>query len=204
MKKTITIIGAAGSIGSSIAHGLASVGYRLLLTDDIQKHPIRYMKLSLLERKIIWEVPQADVEMAVSRREASWEADIIILAVPCGEQAEVAERIRDVVTGKIIVSLEVPQNVTHANPVADPTISAGDKLALLFPHSKIVKAVNTLFATRSDNQRIRKVSVDVFVSGDDQKAVATVSELVRDAGFHPVAGGTFAMSRDPRGVIAGG
>ena len=190
MKQTVAIIGAVGNMGSSIALGLAAAGYRILLTDNIQSHPLRYMKLSWLERKIRWDVPQADVEMAVSRREASWEADIIIPAVPFVELDEVASRIKDVVTGKIIVGLTVPLNETHNGLGTDSTISAAEELALLLPHSKIVKVASIIFATRPDNQKMEGASVDMFVAGDDEEAVATVMELITDAGFHPVVAGT--------------
>jgi predicted dinucleotide-binding enzyme len=204
MKKTVAIIGAVGNTGSLIARGLAAAGHHVLLTDDIRNHPLRYMKLSWLERKIRLEVPQADVEMAVSRREASWEADIIIPAVPYAELAEVASRIKDVVTRKVIISLEVPLNETHNSLAPDPTTSAPEELAQLLPHSKIVKVVRTIFTTRPENQKVSDMSVDVLVAGDDAEAVATVMELVKDAGFHPLVAGTLAMSRTLSDVMAEG
>lgn len=204
MKKTVAIIGAVGNMGAPIALGLATAGYRVLLTDDIRSHPLRYMKLSWLERKIRLEVPQADVEMAVSRREASWEADIIILAIPYAEQAEVASRIKDVVTGKVIISLGNPLNETHNTLITAPATSAAEKLAPLLPHSKIVKVVSAIFATRPEEQKVQGVNVDVFVAGDDKGSVETVMQLVEDAGFHSVVVGMLPMSRNPGEVMAGG
>lgn len=196
MKKTVAIIGAVGNLGSPIAFGLAAAGYRVLLTDDISKHPLRYMKLSWLERKIRWEIPRADVEMTVSRREASWEADIIIPAVPYVELGEVAPRIKDVVTGKIIVGLTVPLNETHTDLLTDSTTSTAEELARLLPYSKIIKVVSDIFATRPQELKVDEMKVDVFVAGDDKGSVATVMQLVEDAGFHPVIAGTLATSRN--------
>ncbi len=204
MKGTVAIIGAVGNMGSPIALGLAAAGYCVLLSDDIESHPLRYRKLSWLERKIRWEVPQADVEMTVSWREASWEADIIIPVVPYAELAEVASRIKDVVTGKIIISLAVPLNEKHNTLVTDPSTSAAEELARHLPYSKIVKVVSTIFAARPENQKVGGMSIDVFVAGDDEKAVATVMELVKDAGFHPLVAGTLAMSRTLGEAMAGG
>lgn len=200
MKKTVAIIGAVGNVGSPVALGLAAAGYRVLLTDDIRSHPIRYMKLSWLERKIRVEAPQADVEMAVSRREASWEADIVIPAVPYVELGEVASRIKDVVTGKIIVGLTVPLDETHT----ESATSAAEKLGLLLPYSKIVRVVSAIFAIRHGELKVNRRSVDMFVAGDDTWAVATVMQLVEDAGFHPVAGGMLAMGRTVGEVTDGG
>lgn len=204
MKKTVAIIGAVGNVGSPVALGLAAAGYRVLLTDDIRNHPIRYMKLSWLERKIRSEVTQADVELAVSRREASWEADIAIPAVPYVELDEVASRIKDVVTGKIIVGLTVPLNESRNGLSTEPATNAAEKLALLLPYSKIVKVVSAIFAVRPGELKVDRRSDDMFVAGDDTGAVATVMQLVEDAGFHPVAAGTLAMSQIVGGAMAGG
>lgn len=204
MKKTVAIIGAVGNMGAPIALGLATAGYRVLLTDDIRNHALRYMKLSWLERKVRWEVPQADVEMAVSRREASWEADIIIPAIPYMEQADVASRIKDVVTGKIIVSLGVPLSEKHNRLFTCPATSAAEELARVLRYSKIVKVVSAIFATRPEKQKIQGVKgVDVFVAGDDQGAVETVMQLVEDAGFHPVLAGALPINRTLAEVMAG-
>ena len=204
MKNTVAIIGAVRNVGSSIALGLATAGYRVLLTDDIQNHPLRFMKLPVLETKIRWKVPKADVQMVVFMREASWEADIIVTAVPSEERAEVVSRIKDVVTGKIIISLAVPLNETHNRVVRDPITSAAEELALLLPHSKIVKVVSTIFATRPEEQKSHGVNVDVFVTGDDKGSVTTVVQLIEDAGFHPRFAGTLAMSRTLGEVMTGG
>jgi len=204
MKKTVAIIGAVGNMGSPIALGLATAGYRVLLTDDIRNHPLRYMKLSWLESRIRCKVPQADVEMGISRREASWEADIIIPAVPYEEQAEVASRIKDVVTGKIIIILGNPLNETHKAVITTPDPGAAEELALLLPYSKIVKVVSPIFLAGPEIQKGDGVNGDVFVAGDDEGSVTTVAELVEDAGFHPRVAGTLAMSRTLGDVMAGG
>ncbi len=203
MKKTVAIIGAVGKMGSAIALGIAAAGYRVLLTDDIKNHSLRYMRLTALEGKIKCNVPQADVQMAVSRREASWEADIIIPAVPYGELAEVASRIKDFVTGKVVISLAVPLSEARNNLVTAPTANAAEKLAQLLPHSKVVKVVSTVFAARPKKQMVGRMGVKVFVAGDDKGAVAIVMELVKDAGFHPLVAGTLATSRTLGEAMAG-
>jgi predicted dinucleotide-binding enzyme len=194
MNPTIAIIGAVGNMGASIALGLATAGYRVLLTDDIRNHPLRYMKLSWMERRIRSKVPQGEVEMAVSRREASWEADIIIPAVPTAEQAGVASRIKDVVTGKVIISLGSPLNTTHNTLVTAPAIRAPEVLAPLLPHSRIVSVVSPINTPRPGEQHGQGVRTDVLVAGNDQGSVETVMQLVEDAGFHPVFAGTVPMT----------
>ena len=75
------------------------------------------------------------------------------------------------------------------------TTSLSPKLPLALPHSKIVKAFNTTFAAGFSTPQLSGKTVDCFVAGDDEQAVATVSELVRDAGFNPLIAGKLAISR---------
>jgi predicted dinucleotide-binding enzyme len=186
MKKTVAIIGAAGSMGSAIALGLAATGYRVLLTDDIEHYSLLYMKLTLRERKIRLRVPEADVDIVLSAREASWEADIIILAIPYETQIETACKIKDVVTGKVVICLANPLTETHNSPVTAPTNSAAKELAQILPHSKIVQAFSTIVADQPGELRVTGMSVDVFVDGDDDEAVSTVMQLAKDVGYHPL------------------
>ena len=89
-------------------------------------------------------------------REASWEADIIIPAVGYGAQTEVAARIKDVVIGKIVVSIANPLNETFDGLLTEPTTSAAEELAKLLPHSKIAKAFNTTTGLRAGKCYIKQ------------------------------------------------
>jgi hypothetical protein len=190
MKKTVAIIGSTGNMGSAIALGLAAAGYRVLLTDDIKRNCLLYMKLPLREHKIRHKVPAADVDIVLSAREVSWEADIIILAIPYATHAELAGKIKDVVTGKVVIVVVNPLNETHNGPVAAPTNSAAKGLAKLLPHSKIVQAFSTTAAGQPGDPGVAGMSVDVLVAGHDEEAVSTVMQLVKDIGYHPLVAGT--------------
>jgi NADPH-dependent F420 reductase len=188
MKKAIAIIG-LGNMGLNIAKNLSRAGYRLLLAD---RDPTKAKETLKALRK---DSPKAEVELLDCSREASWEADVVIPAVRYQDQAEVAAKIKDVVTGKIVVSIANPFNPTYDGLLTDPTTSAAEELAKLLPHSKVVKAFNTTFAADFSSPRLGGKTVDCFVAGDDEEAVATVSDLVKDAGFHPVVAGRLAASR---------
>jgi len=152
-------------------------------------------KLNNLHIKIKETTPNADVEILDCSKEASWEADIIIPAVPYQSQAEVASKIKDVVTGKIVISISNPLNETYDGLATDPTTSAAEELAKLLPHSKVVKAFNTVFGADFNTPVIDGKTVDTFIAGDDEEAVSVVTELVKDAGFNPLFAGKLVMSR---------
>ena len=186
MKKTVAVFGAAGNIGAAIALGLAAAGYRVLLTDDIEHNSLLYMKLPLRERRIRLRVPDADVDIVLSAREASWEADIIILAIPSEAQIGTATKIKDVVTGKVVICLANPPEKGHNGFVTAPTNNATKELAQILSHSKIVRAFSTIVADQPGEPRVTGMSADVFVDSDDDEAVSAAMQLAKDVGYHPL------------------
>jgi 8-hydroxy-5-deazaflavin:NADPH oxidoreductase len=189
VKQTIAIIGATGHMGAGIARSLAKAGHRVLLAGQKKE------ALDNLLGDIKTSTPNADAEVVDCSHEASWEADVVIPAVPYSAQAEVAAKIKDVVTGKIVISIANPLNANYDGLVTDPTTSGAEELARLLPHSKIVKAFNTVFAADFNTPNIGGRTVDCFVAGDDGQAVVAVSQLVNDAGFNSVVAGKLSVSR---------
>jgi 8-hydroxy-5-deazaflavin:NADPH oxidoreductase len=189
LKKTIAIIGAGGAMGSSLAKAFAKSGHRVLLAGkDAEKVQRTFADIRA-------DTPAADVEVLDCLHEASWEADIIIPAVPYSAQGEVAERIKDVVTGKIVISIVNPLNATYDGLTTAPTTSAAEELAVLLPRSKVVKSFNTVFSAAFTSPVIGGTQIDCFVAGDDDNAVAIVSELVQSAGFGALHAGKLSASR---------
>ena len=72
--KTIAIIGATGNVGSAIAKCLSATSNRLLLMANEADH------LAQLISEIELMSPTAEIESATCAKEASWEADIIVVA----------------------------------------------------------------------------------------------------------------------------
>src|SRR5687767_13539901 len=131
-KQTIAIIGATGKMGSAIAKSLAKGNYRLLLKSNKQS------ELDKLVKEIKEVTPSAEVEGMACPKEASWEADIIIPAVPYRAQEEVAQKIKDVANQQIVISIANPLNETYTGLTTNSDTSAAEELQKLLPHSKIV------------------------------------------------------------------
>jgi hypothetical protein len=192
MKKTIAIIGTPGATESGIAESLAKAGHHVLLSDNKTKRTALMMRsLRRLFRRKSVTAPQTGVEVIPCIKEASWEADIILLAAPAEAHTRIATKITDVVTGKVIVSMVNSINGTND----DSTVSAAEKLAQLLPHARVVSAFNTTLAPNFRKTRIAGQITDVFVAGDDEEAVSTAMQLVMDAGFNPISAGKLVMSR---------
>jgi NADPH-dependent F420 reductase len=188
-KQTVAIIGATGNMGSAISKSLAKGNYRLLLKANKKE------KLEKLADEITQNNPSADVEAIACPAEASWEADIIVLAVPFGAEKEIAEKIKEVASQKIVISIANPLNETYNGLVTAPDTSAAEELQRLLPNSKVIKAFNTTFAADFATPVINGKQVDAFIAGDDEDALETVKELVTIAGFNPIVAGDLSVSR---------
>jgi len=188
-KQTIAIIGAAGNMGSAIAKSLAKGNYRLLLFTENKN------KLKELEKEIKAVHKNADVESIACSYTASWEADIIIAAVPYTAEKEVADKIREVANQKIVISITNPLNETYDGLLTTPDTSAAEELQKLLPNSKVVKAFNTTFAADFSQPIIDGKQTDAFIAGNDADALETVSELVKTAGFNHMIAGDLPVSR---------
>src|SRR5918993_3205032 len=187
-KQTIAIIGASGSMGAAISRNLSKGNYRLLLCANDQD------KVHDLVGDIKKGNPAADVESIDCSAEASWQADIIIAAVPYSAEKEVAEKIRTVANQKIVISIANPLNETYDGLVTAPGTSAAEELQQLLPNAKVVKAFNTTFAANFSTPVIDGKKADAFIAGNDEEAVQTVSELVNTTGFNPIQAGDLSVS----------
>ncbi|WP_040574289.1 NADPH-dependent F420 reductase [Pontibacter sp. BAB1700] len=186
--QTIAIIGASGNMGSAISRGLAKGNYRLLLcANDLDK-------VQTVADEIKSSHPGAEVAVSDCSRDASWEADIIIAAVPYTAEREVAEKVKDVANQKIVISIANPLNDAYDGLVSAPDTSAAEELQKLLPNAKVVKAFNTTFAADFATPVIDGKQADAFVAGDDQEALQTVVELVETVGFNPIVAGGLAVS----------
>jgi 8-hydroxy-5-deazaflavin:NADPH oxidoreductase len=188
-KQTIAVIGATGNMGAAISKSLSKGNHRLVLCANDQH------KLQALAGEIKQAHPAADVDTLDCTVNASWEADLIIVAVPYQAEKEVAEKIQQVANQKIVVSISNPLNAAYDGLITAPDTSAAEELQKLLPNSKVVKAFNTTFAADFATPVIAGKQVDAFVAGNDQDAVQTVSELVSTAGFNPIHAGELSVSR---------
>lgn len=188
IKQTIAIIGAGGNMGSAIAKSIAGDNYRLLLFDRSPE------QLDSLTEEIQQAHPEADLESMNCPHESSWEADIIILAVPHGAEKEIADKIREVATQKIVISIANPVDENFSKLTTAPDSSAAERLQQWLPHSKVIKAFNTTFAADFEQPVIDGKQADAFIAGDDENALEVVTELVETAGFNPIVAGDLSVS----------
>lgn len=188
-KQTIAVIGASGNMGSAISKSLSKGNNRLLLFANEKE------KVDALVQDIKKSNSAADVETLECPTDASWEADVIILAVPYQAETEIATKIKEVANQKIVISIANPLNETYNGLVTAPDTSAAEELQKLLPNSKVIKAFNTTFAADFATPIIDGKQVDAFIAGNNEEALQTVAELVTTAGFNPIVAGDLSVSR---------
>ena len=103
----------------------------------------------------------------------------------------IAEKIREVATGKIVISISNPLNVNYSVLVTSAHTSEGEELQKLLRHSKVVKVFNTtLVPDFADGKR-----TDSFLASNNGHALEVVSEIMATAGFNPVVVGDLSVCR---------
>jgi predicted dinucleotide-binding enzyme len=177
-KKTIAIIGATGRTGSAIAKGLAKSNYRLLLFADDRKN------LNSLAREIRTINPLADIDCIGCAADASWEADIIIPAVPSCSQKDIAHKIKPYSNRKIIVSIPDSLNERENNLVTSTDAGGVAELQKLLPGAKVVAALT--FFRNDFSQPVNEGNrQDAFFASDDKEALKTIAEILKTAALTP-------------------
>ncbi len=155
-KKSLAIIGAATHTGAAVARSMFA-SYRLLLMDSSAE------MLASLEQQILHLNKSAEVEAVLCSKEASWEADIIVVAVNKEQLQAVAEKVKDVTTCKPVVHF-----ISDTGDTTD--------LQTLLPHAKVVDVwlSNPLNTTAEQT--------DAVVRGTDAEALATAQEILTQTG----------------------
>jgi len=164
VKKSIAIIGATEKAGSEIASKLAKDDYRLLLVSNNEK------ELTHLLNNINKNKPIAEIDTIGCIKDGCWEADIIILAVDSNDAKEMAEKMKEVATQKIVVQILSQQNIDTS-------------LQHLLPYSKIVEVFNILKST------------EILITGNDDEANKEISGIFHNAGYLPIITDSFSSKK---------
>ena len=167
-KQTIAIIG-MGQAGKAIAAALSKDNARLLLVDkDVDE--AKNIASGLYDKN-----SSADIEAIECSYNAAWEADIIILAVPCSAQADIAEYIKEVSTQKIVIA--VPYSLDEKID-SEQIAAAAEQLHGLLPYCKVARAF-----------QLNGKDIDCFLRGNDKEAAQTINELFRTINDNSVVAG---------------
>jgi 8-hydroxy-5-deazaflavin:NADPH oxidoreductase len=120
-------------------------------------------------------------------------SDVIVLALPWNAVATSVPALGPV-AGKIIVDATNPLTANLELAIGH-TDSAGEMVARLAPHARVVKAFNTTGANNMTDSNYPGGKPMMPVACDDAEAKKVVMRLASDIGFEPIDTGPLAMSR---------
>jgi predicted dinucleotide-binding enzyme len=177
----IGIIG-AGNVGRALATAGVRAGHAITITST-----------TVEEAESV--AAEVGVRSVASNRDAVAEAEAVILAVPFDSVNTIAAELGDALDGKILIDV--------TNRFAPEQLNGPSNAELIrdmAPNAKVVKAFNTVFASRQVDPVLDGIQLDGFVAGDDAAAKQQVLDLVRSLGFRPIDAGSLAMARALEGM----
>jgi NADPH-dependent F420 reductase len=176
----IAVIG-TGNVGSALGGTLARAGHEVTFAArDVEKADRTATSIGATSS---------------STTDAVAAADIVVLAVPFGALADVADDIRPVADGKIVVDATNPLKPDYSGLALQGT-SAAEELARLLPDAKVAKAFNTVFASNQADPDGQGETLDGLFATDDEATRATLAELIESIGFRPVHVGPLSAARE--------
>ncbi|WP_046242563.1 NADPH-dependent F420 reductase [Hymenobacter terrenus] len=187
----IAILG-TGAVGQRLGHLLAPLAY----------------SVGFGSRNPTAKAPELAGDFIGSYHEAAVWADVAVLAVPwAGESGRNAQDIvhplAGPLAGKILIDATNPLQPDWSPAPLDASQSAAEELTRWLPHTRVVKAFNTVFAdvmTPALLDRGFAHPPTAFLCGDDPAAKETVSQLAQALGFDPVDAGALVNARYLEGM----
>jgi predicted dinucleotide-binding enzyme len=176
----IAIIG-VGNVGGALAGSAIKAGHRVTLASQDPSHAQQV-------------AADTGAQAAGSVADAAADAELIVLAVPGGAAEDVVRALGDAASGKVVVDSTNPLNESYSDLTTSGTSNA-ELLQSAAPNAKVVKAFNTIFASRHGNPTEDGTPIDAFYAGDDAGAKAQVAELLQSLGFRPIDAGGLRMAR---------
>jgi hypothetical protein len=164
-KPTLAIIGGTGDLGSGLAGAWSAAGYPIVLGSRST------------QRAVAAAAALGGTARGESNRAAAAAADVVVLAIPFANHADVLADIKEVVRGKIVINTTVPLVPPSVFTVRLPPQGSAALISqeILGPDVRVVAAFHNVGAAKLAPHK--KADCDVLVFGDDKEARQRVIEL---------------------------
>jgi 8-hydroxy-5-deazaflavin:NADPH oxidoreductase len=167
----IAIIG-AGNVGTGFGRAAVAAGHDVVLS---AAHPEKAQAVAA----------EIGVRAAETNTAAVNGADVVLLAVPGTAAPSVAAEIAPSLSGGVIVDASNSLNETYSD-LAIAGTSGAEAVQQAAGAVPVVKAFNTVFASRYAAPTEDGRPLQVLLAGDDADARVRVAELASSLGFAPV------------------
>ncbi len=175
LAETIAMIG-TGEVSRALGPRLARLGHEVIYGSRSPDRPE--------VRALVAETGGG--AFATTQREASVNADIVVIAVPWDVAEEVVLNLGDL-AGKIIVDPINPRIVGEDGYRNFPTYTSNaERIQNLAPQAYVVKAFNTMSRDTMVDPDLLGHPITVPLAGNDPAAKETVAEIVEALGFETI------------------
>ncbi|MFD7027756.1 NADPH-dependent F420 reductase [Streptomyces sp. NPDC059917] len=171
----IGILG-TGRVGANLATKLAAVGHQVTLGGRTPKE--NAARATGLSPRISF----------ADQRTTARTTDLVINATPGDSALDRLADLRTELAGKILVDVS---NATHhaedglPGDLVHPGSSLAEKLQSALPDTRVVKTLNTMLFMVMTAPEILTTPPTAYLSGDDDEAKKTVTDLLADLGWRP-------------------
>jgi NADPH-dependent F420 reductase len=176
----IAIIG-SGNVGRALARAAARAGHDVTLTAAHPEHA----------RSAAQEIGASAADSNLAAVEG---AELVVLAVNAGSVAAVLDEIGRRLEGRVLVDVTNPMTADAYGPALEGG-SGAELIQSLVPEALVVKAFNTVLASRMANPVVDGIQLDGFYASDHESAKAAVVKLVEAVGLRPLDAGGLIMAR---------
>jgi NADPH-dependent F420 reductase len=178
----IAVLGGSGQLGSALARRWAQAGYPVIIGSRSA------------DRAIEAAAQIGQQVRGAGNIEAARAAEVIVVAVPYSNHAQILEAIKPTASGKIVVDVVVPLVPPKVSVVQIPQggSAALEAKEILGADVRVVSAFHNVGAAKVHAGG--KVDCDVLVFGDDKTARDLLITLAEAAGMRGIDGGGLANS----------
>ncbi|ADU46828.1 NADPH-dependent F420 reductase [Intrasporangium calvum] len=176
----VAIIG-SGNVGGALAGAAIAAGHSVTLSAADAAHAAEV-------------AGRTGATAAATNAEAVRDADVVVLAIPGLAVPAVADELRDALQGKVVIDATNPLNESFTDTFTTDR-SAAEELQERVPGVPVIKAFNTIFASRHGNPSEGGQPLDAYIAGDDAAAKAKAAELAGSLGYRVIDAGSLRMAR---------
>jgi predicted dinucleotide-binding enzyme len=181
----IGIIG-TGEIGGALARHWGAAGHQLLISS---RHP---EELQALAKQI-----GPNVKVGTPREAAAF-GDVVLVSVPYKATPQIGRDYAAELKGKVVLDTGNPYPGRDGDmAVRDRQRGTGVASAEYLPGTRLVRAFNAINSGPLENEAFHQPErLGIPLAADDAEAMKIAEQLVRDAGFDPVAVGPLSRARE--------
>lgn len=184
-----------GMVGEALASKLVSLGHEVKMGSRSAGN----------EKAAAWAAKAGAHASQGSFADAAAHGDVVVNALQGTATLPVLEGLIDRLAGKVLIDIANPLDFSKGMP---PTLFLGNDRSLaeaiqaLLPRTRVVKTLNTMSAAVMTNPALVPGDHDVFVSGDDAEAKATVIGLLQSFGWKaPIDLGDLSTARGTESLL---